>query len=575
LSLHENTLLQNQALTKIQSQLDLSNKESEEKLRSLYELSPLGIALTDMNGHYIEFNESFRRICGYPEDELKVLDYWKLTPKQYETEEWCQLESLAKTGHYGPYEKEYVRKDGTRVPLCLNGLSVTGHDGKKYIWSIVEDITERKLAETQVNQRAEMALHASLIKYHLLFESSRDALMMLDPVSLKFTEANQATLDMFRVPSIAEFAKLGPPDVSPLRQPDDQLSGPQAKKIIESVLQEGSRFFEWVHQRTDGELFIADVMLTRMEDEGKVFLMATVRDITERKQTETALQKEKDEQTLLINKLEEVQNHLMQSEKMASIGLLAAGVAHEINNPIGYVYSNLGTLEKYAQDALGLLALYEQAEDSISDAQVCESLKKAKKKLDIAFLKEDLSALIAESRNGITRVKDIVQNLKDFSHVDAAEVWHFSDLHRGMESTLNIVNNEIKYKADLVREYGVIPEVECISSQINQVFMNILVNAAHAIDQHGTITIRTGQEDDNIWVEIIDTGKGIAPEHLSKIFDPFFTTKPVGKGTGLGLSLSYGIIQKHHGRIEVTSEVGKGTRFRVWLPIHQPQNENA
>jgi len=575
LSLHENTLLQNQALTKKQSQLDLNKKESEEKLRSLYELSPLGIALTDMNGHYIEFNESFRRICGYPEDELKVLDYWKLTPKQYETEVWCQLESLAKTGHYGPYEKEYVRKDGTRVPLCLNGLSVTGQDGQKYIWSIVEDITERKLAETQVTQHAEMALHASLIKYHLLFESSRDALMMLDPVSLQFTGANQATLNMFRVPSISEFTKLGPPNLSPLRQPDDQLSGPKVKKIIASVLQEGSCFFEWVHMRADGELFIADVMLTRMEDEGKVFLMATVRDITERKQTEAALQREKDEQTLLIKKLEEVQNHLMQSEKMASIGLLAAGVAHEINNPIGYVYSNLGTLEKYAQDALDLIALYEQAEDSISDAQVCENIKKTKEKLDITFLKEDLSSLIAESRNGITRVKDIVQNLKDFSHVDAAEVWHFSDLQKGMESTLNIVNNEIKYKADLIREFGVIPEVECISSQINQVFMNILVNAAHAIDQHGTITIRTGQKDESVWVEIIDTGKGIAPEHMSKIFDPFFTTKPVGKGTGLGLSLSYGIIQKHHGRIEVTSEVEKGTRFRIWLPIQQPQNDHV
>ena len=571
LPLHENTQFQNQALIKIQSQLDLSNKESEEKLRGLYELSPLGIALTDMNGHYIEFNESFCRICGYPEDELKVLDYWKLTPKKYETEEMCQLESLSKTGHYGPYEKEYLRKDGTLIPLCLNGLIVTGQNGQKYIWSIVEDITERKRAEAQVNEQAELALHASLTKYQLLFESSRDALMMIDPNSLKFTEANQATLNMFRVASISEFSKLGPLDISPYQQPDGQLSGPKAQKIIENVIQEGSHFFEWVHTRADGQPFFSNVMLTRMGDAGNYFLMATIRDITKRKQTEAALQREKDEQALLIKKLEEVQNHLMQSEKMASIGLLAAGVAHEINNPIGYVYSNLGTLEKYAQETLGLLALYEQAEDSISDIRVCENLKKAKEKLDVTFLKEDLRSLIAESRSGITRVKDIVQNLKDFSHVDATEEWHFSDLHKGMESTINIVNNEIKYKADLAKEYGVIPEVECLPSQINQVFMNLLVNAAHAIDQHGTITIRTGQKDEHVWVEISDTGKGIAPENLPKIFDPFFTTKPVGEGTGLGLSLSYGIIQKHHGRIEVTSEVGKGTCFRVWLPIQQTQ----
>ncbi len=269
-------------------------------------------------------------------------------------------------------------------------------------------------------------------------------------------------------------------------------------------------------------------------------------------------------------KFEEAQTHLMQSEKMASIGQLAAGVAHEINNPIGYVYSNLGTLEKYVQDTFGLIDLYEQAEVAITDSGLRDRIKTAKAKLDIAFLKEDLRALMNESKDGITRVKKIVQNLKDFSHVDTSDEWHFSDLHQGLDSTLNIVNNEIKYKAEVIKEYGVIPEVECLSSQLNQVFMNLLVNAAHAIEDHGTITIRSGQQGEEVWVDIADTGKGIAAENIKKIFDPFFTTKPIGKGTGLGLSLSYGILQKHHGRVEVRSEVGKGTTFRVWLPIRQP-----
>ena len=183
---------------------------------------------------------------------------------------------------------------------------------------------------------------------------------------------------------------------------------------------------------------------------------------------------------------------------------------------------------------------------------------------------------MSESKDGITWVKQIVQNLKDFSHVDTSDEWHFADLRNGLDSTLSIVNNEIKYKANVVKEYGDIPEVECLPSQLNQVFMNLLVNAAHAIEERGTITIhtgtiRTGQQGEEVWVEVADTGKGIAPEHLKKIFDPFFTTKPIGKGTGLGLSLSYGIIQKHHGRIEVQSEIGKGTTFRVWLPVKQPQ----
>ncbi|MDO8991302.1 MAG: ATP-binding protein [Sideroxyarcus sp.] len=273
----------------------------------------------------------------------------------------------------------------------------------------------------------------------------------------------------------------------------------------------------------------------------------------------------------LNQKLEDAHSQLLQSEKMASIGQLAAGVAHEINNPIGFVYSNLGMLEKYVQDAFGMIEMYEHAESAIADAEVRQQLQAAKQKLDIAFLKTDLHALMGESRDGISRVKAIVQNLKDFSHAGATDEWHFADLHRGLNSTLNIVNNEIKYKAEVVKQYGELPEVECLLSQLNQVFMNLLVNAAHAIKERGTITVRTGRAGDEVWIEIADTGQGIASEHLQKIFDPFFTTKPVGQGTGLGLSLSYGIVQKHHGRIEVQSEVGKGTTFRVWLPVEQPR----
>ncbi len=266
-----------------------------------------------------------------------------------------------------------------------------------------------------------------------------------------------------------------------------------------------------------------------------------------------------------------MRNRLQQSEKMAAIGQLAAGVAHEINNPIGFIYSNLGSLGKYLQDTLGMLSLYEQAEGAISDAGVRESLKAAREKLDLAFLKEDSLNLMNESSDGLTRVKMIVQSLREFSHVDEVDGWHFSDLRLGIDSALNILNNVIKNKAEVVKEYGELPEVECLPSQLNQVFMSLLLNAAHAIEERGTITIRTGRQGDEVWVDVADTGRGIAPEHIQKIFDPFFTTKPIGKGTGLGLSLSYGIIQQHHGRIEVESVVGKGTTFRVWLPIKQAQ----
>ena len=275
----------------------------------------------------------------------------------------------------------------------------------------------------------------------------------------------------------------------------------------------------------------------------------------------------------LNSKLSDAQSKLIQSEKLASIGQLAAGVAHEINTPIGFIFSNFGTLEQYLEDLFQMLDAYEQAEASMSDGAALARIRSLKADLDIDYLKEDIPNLMSESRDGIQRVRKIVQDLKDFSRVDARQEWESVDLHAGIDSTLNIVNNEIKYKADVVKHYGALPEVQCLPSELNQVFMNLLVNAAHAITaERGTITISTGVEGRNVWVEVADTGAGIAQENLQRIFDPFFTTKPVGKGTGLGLSLSYGIVQKHSGRMEVHSELGVGTRFRVTLPI---QHEEA
>ncbi|GAB4345217.1 MAG: hypothetical protein Kow006_02130 [Gammaproteobacteria bacterium] len=270
----------------------------------------------------------------------------------------------------------------------------------------------------------------------------------------------------------------------------------------------------------------------------------------------------------LNERLEEAQNQLLQSEKLASIGQLAAGVAHEINNPIGYVNSNLSTLRGYMGDFLSLLDRYQELEEALEDKaqDLLAPLRRFKEEIDLDYLREDSLQLMDECDEGITRVKKIVQDLKDFSRVDSGD-WEWADLHVGLETTLNVVWNEIKYKAEVEKQYGELPNVRCMPSQINQVFMNLLVNAAQAMEERGTITIRTRAEGGQALIEVEDTGKGMPPEVKRKIFDPFFTTKPVGKGTGLGLSLSYGIIQKHGGSIEVESEPGKGTRFRISLPI--------
>lgn len=276
------------------------------------------------------------------------------------------------------------------------------------------------------------------------------------------------------------------------------------------------------------------------------------------------------EQEQINAQLEQARRQLLQSEKLAAIGQLAAGVAHEINNPVGYVYSNLQSLESYLTDLFRLT-------DAIDSSESLDSLKAIKKSIDYDFVRDDLKDLLSESKEGIERVKTIISAMKDFSHIEEEE-FKPADIQRGLETTLNVVNNELKYKADVVREFGELPPVECIISQINQVVMNLLVNAAHAIDDFGKIHIRTRAEGSSAVIEIEDTGKGIAPENMNRIFEPFFTTKPIGKGTGLGLSLSFNIIEKHNGHIEVDSQPGKGTCFRVTLPVKQPtisENERS
>ena len=296
-------------------------------------------------------------------------------------------------------------------------------------------------------------------------------------------------------------------------------------------------------------------------------------EIAERQHAQEVANLQVQDLIVLNKKLEDAQNQLLQSEKLASIGLLASGVAHEINNPIGFVNSNLGTLKGHAEELLTIIRAYEAAEaDGVNDAPGRFAVVRAlKESLELDYLKEDVVSLLTESQEGLARVRKIIQSLKDFSRIETTETWHFDDIRQGLESTLSVVWNELKYKCEVRKEYAELPPVECVLSHLNQVFMNLLVNAAHAIKERGVLSIRTGCKGDEVWVEIADTGEGISPENLPHLFEPFFTTKPVGQGTGLGLSLSYGIVEKHHGRIEVDSTLGQGSTFRVWLPVCQPE----
>jgi signal transduction histidine kinase len=279
----------------------------------------------------------------------------------------------------------------------------------------------------------------------------------------------------------------------------------------------------------------------------------------------------------------ELRLKLVQNDKMASIGQLAAGIAHEINNPLSFVVLNLNHITTYGRGLLNIVEQYDKVAAHVKAGTmsaeveaVLAGVQDLKAREEFEEILEELPSLLQESQDGAERIRAIVLNLKEFSHTGEGAHKH-ADLNRCLQSTLKIVSYELKYKAKVIEQYGDIPEILCYPQELNQVFMNLLVNASHAIKQNGEIRIVTARRDEQVVVEISDTGCGIPPENLSRVFETFFTTKEVGKGTGLGLSISSEIVKKHQGRIEVESTVGVGTTFRIWLPIGQggPQAKEA
>lgn len=265
--------------------------------------------------------------------------------------------------------------------------------------------------------------------------------------------------------------------------------------------------------------------------------------------------------------LREKHSTILHQEKMACIGQLAAGVAHDINNPMGFISNNLGELSGYADSLVRFIVFLESVLRKKCDNEEAKAAVTAlRNQLQIDTVMNDMGAMIDESLEGSERVSRIVKNLRNFSRIDDQD-YSMADVNECLESTINIVWNELKYKAKVVRDYGDIPRISCYPGQLNQVFMNLLINSAQAIEHYGTITVRTWVSADAIGISISDTGTGIAAEHLTKIFEPFFTTKEIGKGTGLGLSITYDIVKQHHGDIAVESELGTGTTFTVTLPL--------
>ncbi len=345
---------------------------------------------------------------------------------------------------------------------------------------------------------------------------------------------------------------------------------------IKTIIDDGGQVREEISCKTKNGQDIPTILscaVIRDKNNNAINIVGTAKDITDRKKAEIDLNNAHETSIKANQELKELQNQFIQTEKMASIGHLASGIAHEINNPIGFVSSNMQALEGYIKSFMKLFQRVGQLKGSMENEDVgkvkllIEEIKILEKEENFDFIMNDISNLVEESNMGLERVKKIVADLRFFARESSDEKKELVRIENIIENAITMVHNEIKYTCDLEKNYGELPEIQCYSQKMSQVFINLMINAAHAIQENGKIIVRTYRENTFACIDIEDNGYGIPEEKINKIFDPFFTTKEVGKGTGLGMSISYDIVKSHGGDILVESKVGKGTKMTVKLPL--------
>ncbi len=427
---------------------------------------------------------------------------------------------------------------------------------------------ESELAE---RRRVDEALRASEGFHHSLVESLPQSILRKD-LEGRFTFGNQKFCNALRMP-LEEV--IGKTDFDFFPQPLAEKYRNDDRQVIET-----GNVFETVeeHITPQGEKLYVHVIKTPLRD-----ALGTLRgvqgifwDVTERKRAEEQLVTQNIRLQEMAHSehqahldLKQAQSRMVQSEKLASLGQMVAGVAHEINNPVAFVSNNVAVLERDVGEMRDLLAMYSLANDLIERERgdLFEQIQAFCERVDMSYTLENIKGLLDRSRDGLNRIQQIVGHLRLFARLDEGQV-NEADINGGIESTATIIRNlarkkQVQFEMDL----GELPSVTCYAAKINQVMMNLLTNAIDACSEGGRVTVRTRAEETGVRIEVADTGCGIEPAHRDQIFDPFFTTKPVGQGTGLGLSISYGIIQDHGGTIDVDSTIGRGTCFIIHLPL--------
>ncbi len=516
---------------------------SEALFRSIWDTSIVGLRLTDADGRVLRANEAYCKIVGKQKSEIEGHFFSEAYASESGILEKHRVR-FANRSISPQLERRMVLWNGKAVWVELSNSFVELGDQGTILLSIYRDVTERKAAEGELASERELLL--------TLIDN------LPDRVYVKDAEARFLINNMPHVRALGETTRQAvvgktdfdfrPHEVAAKSNADDQHVIATGEPLINRE--------EQIVSRSGRSATILTTKVPYRDQDGKIKgLVGIGRDITE---------------------LKRMQGTLVQADKMASLGALTAGIAHEINNPLAYVSSNMNRLEEYFADATALLEQWQSLGKSLAHAPDGIGAELAKLdehalRIDLEFILQDFPAMITSIRDGIQRIKKIVDGLRGFAHT-TQHAFSDANINDAIEETLTVVWNELKYKAAIVKKFSVVPPVKCNIGEIKQVLVNLLVNAAHAIEGMGTITITTKADTDNVLVAIRDTGCGIPSANLKRIFDPFFTTKSVGRGTGLGLWISSTIIGKHNGSLTVESTVGSGTQFLISLPLKQPSD---
>jgi len=542
-------------------------------LRTLMDTLPDQIFAKDADGVFVFNNTSCARNlgCESPKDVIGKTDF-DFLPREQAEQHRAGEQQIMQTGQPLLNHEVYVHNEAGNITKWFSTSKVPwrNDDGNAIgIVGISRDTTDRK--------QIEQALENEKNKVQNYLDAAEVIILVLD-TDQKVRLINRKGCEILGHNEKYVIGKDWCDNFVPEQDRDE------VRSVLSKLLSEKDKTPHYYENPvlTEGKQAILVAWRNTIvhNNKGEIeALLSSGEDITDRRLAEQKLKNAYKELKETNGELKQMQSQLVQNEKLASIGQLAAGVAHEMNTPIGFVASNFQTLESYVTKFKSLIEMYDgllEQVETLSKAELkdkADDIKESWDDMKIDFILKDIQAVFAESKEGVDRVTSIIKNLKDFSRIDQAEEFDEYDLNSGINSTLLVARNEIKYDADLKTDLAELPYISCHAGQINQVFLNIIVNAAQAIksqkrEDKGTITVKTYSTETDVVCEINDDGPGIAPEKLSKIFDPFFTTKPAGKGTGLGLSVSHDIIvNKHKGQLLVDSTVGEGTTFTIKLPI--------